>query len=63
MKRSKKSRYARAAAKCHSGGVRDALTSKWSLAAQAKHHTRKLGSFGAASEVVRIDPRDLPATG
>lgn len=57
-KRSKKRLYAKAAGKCHSAGVRDALTSKWTHAKQAKHETRKLGTFGAASEVVRIDPND-----
>jgi len=56
--RSKRARYAKAAAKCHSAGVRDAVASKWTAAKQAKHDTRKLETFGAASEAVRIDPAD-----
>lgn len=57
-KRSKKRLYAKAAGKCHPAGVRDALTSKWTAKKQAKRDTRKLGTFGAASEVVSIDPSE-----
>lgn len=59
QRKTKKTRYMKAASKCHSGGVRDALTSKWTAQDQAKHNARKLGTFGAASPVVRIDPKTM----
>lgn len=55
-KNSKRARYAKAAAKCHNSGVRDAVASKWTAKKQRRHDDRKLGTFGAASEVRRIDP-------
>ncbi len=51
--------YAKAAAKCASGGIRDALTSTWTAHDQAVHRNRKLGSFGAASPVIRINPETM----
>ncbi len=56
QKNTKLRRYAKAAAKCHNAGVRDALTSKTSAKKRRTHQDRKLGKFGAASPVRRIDP-------
>lgn len=55
-KKSKRAKYARAAAKCHNAGIRDAVASKWTAKKQRRHEVRKLGTFGAASPVRRIDP-------
>lgn len=52
----KRRRYAKAAAKCHSGRLRAALTAKTSKVERSRHYCRTLGKFGPASEVVRIDP-------
>lgn len=61
--KSKRHGYAKAAAKCGNGKLRDAITTTWTATEQAKHKRRKLGSFGAASPVVRIDPETmLPIT-
>lgn len=47
---SKRRKYLRAAGRA-SGGVRDAVASKWTEAKQRKHDDRMLGTFGAASPV------------
>ena len=59
VRKSDRKSYAKSAAKCQSGGLRDALTSTWTATDQAKHSTRKLGKFGAASPVVRINPETM----
>lgn len=51
--------YAKAALKCESGLLRDVLTSKSTARDRAVHRNRKLGKFGAASAVVRIDPETM----
>ena len=56
QKVTKKRRFARAAAKCHNAGIRDVITSKSSAKKHRAHQDRKLGKFGAASAVRRIDP-------
>jgi hypothetical protein len=48
QRNSKRRKYLRAAARA-SGGVRDAIASKWTGAKQRRHDERKLGTFGAAS--------------
>jgi hypothetical protein len=57
QRNTKRRRYLRAAARCASGGVRDAVASKWTDAKQRRHDDRKLGTFGAASPV-RIIMKD-----
>lgn len=39
--------------------MQDVAFSKRSKKAEAAHRTRKLGTFGAASEVRRIDPASI----
>lgn len=56
QRNSKRRKYLRAAARA-SGGVRDAVASKWSKAKQRGHDDRKLGTFGPASPV-RIIVKD-----
>ena len=57
-KNARKRRYAKDAAKCHDGKIRDAVASKWTAKAQKAHDARKMGTFGAASPVRRIDPSE-----
>ena len=59
IRKSERKTYAKAAANCASGKVRDAVTTTWNHNEQAKHRNRKLGTFGAASEVVRINPETM----
>jgi hypothetical protein len=56
QRNSKRRKYLRAAARA-SGGVRDAVASKWTQRKQHRHDDRKLGTFGAAS-AVRIIVKD-----
>lgn len=52
----KRTKRRRAAAKAPAY-IRDIAASKWTKAKAAKHARRKLGTFGPASEVRRIDPQ------
>lgn len=38
--------------------IRDIASSKWTREQATRHANRKLGTFGAASEVRRIDPTE-----
>lgn len=51
--------YAKAAGKCASGKLRDVVTSTSTAKDQAVHRNRKLGKFGAAGPVVRINPETM----
>lgn len=42
--------------------MRDIAASKWSKGEQRAFDSRKLGTFGAASEVRRIDPSEYDAS-
>jgi hypothetical protein len=59
IRKSDRSAYAKSASKCTNGKLRDALTTKWTPRDQDKHAKRKLGTFGPASEVVRINPETM----
>lgn len=59
IRKSERKTYAKAAAKCPNGKMRDVVATTWTHAEQAQHRSRKLGTFGAASEVVRINPETM----
>lgn len=58
QRKTKRKDYRKAAAKA-SGGVRDAVASKWSAEKQRRFETARMGSFGPAGPVKTMTGGDL----